>query len=379
MLNQTSFFLLLVKIKTMVTSKTIALGIVKGVGIIVLSALALYFLYQIQAVLIYIVVALILTLIGNPILDFFKRKLKFNHTAATVATLTIFMLLIFGLLSMFIPLIMAQGENLSLLNTTEIEKSTLELINKIAAFLDSHGIDSSRLFKEANISSKINFSFIPELFNSVILTISSFGIGLASVLFITFFFLKDRLMFIVSAKSLMPDAQQEKILNSLHKINHLLSRYFIGLLLQLLIVFILYLIVLLIFGVENAILIAFLCAVLNIVPYIGPLIASVVAAVLTMLGNLGGDFQTQILPVTIYVMIGFWIVQLIDNNVSSPMIFSKSVSSHPLEIFLVVLITGFLFGIVGMIIAIPFYTILKVFGKEFFPENKVIQLLTKNL
>nr|WP_294777211.1 AI-2E family transporter [uncultured Flavobacterium sp.] len=363
----------------MVTSKTIALGIVKGVGIIVLSALALYFLYQIQAVLIYIVVALILTLIGNPILDFFKRKLKFNHTAATVATLTIFMLLIFGLLSMFIPLIMAQGENLSLLNTTEIEKSTLELINKIAAFLDSHGIDSSRLFKEANISSKINFSFIPELFNSVILTISSFGIGLASVLFITFFFLKDRLMFIVSAKSLMPDAQQEKILNSLHKINHLLSRYFIGLLLQLLIVFILYLIVLLIFGVENAILIAFLCAVLNIVPYIGPLIASVVAAVLTMLGNLGGDFQTQILPVTIYVMIGFWIVQLIDNNVSSPMIFSKSVSSHPLEIFLVVLITGFLFGIVGMIIAIPFYTILKVFGKEFFPENKVIQLLTKNL
>ncbi|NNT72309.1 AI-2E family transporter [Flavobacterium sp. IMCC34852] len=363
----------------MVTSKTIALGIVKGVGIIVLTALALYFLYQIQAVLIYLVVAFILTLIGNPILDFFKRKLKFNHIAATIATLTIFMLLIFGLLSMFIPLITAQGENLSLLNTTEIEKSTLELINKIAAYLDSHGIDSSRLFKEANISSKINFSFIPELFNSIILTISSFGIGLASVLFITFFFLKDRLSFIISAKHLMPDAQEDKILNSLHQINHLLSRYFIGLLLQLFIVFILYMIVLLIFGVENAILIAFLCAVLNIVPYIGPLIASVVAAILTMLGNLGGDFQTQILPVTIYVMIGFWIVQLIDNNVSSPLIFSKSVSSHPLEIFLVVLITGFLFGIVGMIIAIPFYTILKVFGKEFFPENKIIKLLTKNL
>jgi predicted PurR-regulated permease PerM len=363
----------------MVTSKTIALGIAKGIGILVLAALALYFLYQIQSVIIYLVVAFILTLIGNPILDFLKSKLKFNHIAATITTLIIFLLLIFGLLSMFIPLIIAQGENLSLLNTTEIEKSTLELINKIAAFLDSHGIDSSRLFKEANISSKIDFSFIPQLFNSIILTISSFGIGLAAVLFITFFFLKDRLAFIISAKKLIPDAQEDKILNSLHKINHLLSRYFIGLLLQLLIVFILYLIVLLIFGVDNAILIAFLCAVLNIVPYIGPLIASVVAAILTMLGNLGGDFQTQILPVTIYVMIGFWIVQLIDNNVSSPLIFSKSVSSHPLEIFLVVLITGFLFGIVGMIIAIPFYTILKVFGKEFFPDNKVIKLLTKNL
>ncbi|WP_291129512.1 AI-2E family transporter [Flavobacterium sp. UBA7682] len=363
----------------MMTSKTIAIGIIKAVGIIVLAALALYFLYQIQSVIIYLVVAFILTLIGNPILDFFKRRLKFNHIFATIATLTIFVLLIFGLISMFIPLILAQGENLSLLNTAAIEKSTLELINKIAIFLDSHGIDSSRLFKEANISSKLNFNFIPNLFNSIITTISNFGIGLASVLFITFFFLKDRLVFIMSAKDLMPDAQEDKILNSLHKINHLLSRYFIGLLLQLLIVFILYLIVLLIFGVDNALLIAFLCAILNIVPYIGPLIASVVAAILTMLGNLGGDFQSQILPLTLYVMIGFWIVQLIDNNVSSPMIFSQSVSSHPLEIFLVVLITGFLFGIVGMIVAIPFYTILKVFGKEFFPENKIIKLLTKNI
>ena len=122
-----------------------------------------------------------------------------------------------------------------------------------------------------------------------------------------------------------------------------------------------------------------MCAVLNIIPYVGPLIASLIAAVLTMISHLGNDFQTDTLPTTIYILIGFWIVQLIDNNVSQPIIFSKSVSSHPLEIFLVVLITGFLFGIVGMIIAIPFYTILKVFGKEFFPENKIIKLLTKNL
>mgnify|MGYP003637904458 FL=1 len=103
------------------------------------------------------------------------------------------------------------------------------------------------------------------------------------------------------------------------------------------------------------------------------------AALLTMLSNLGSDFQTEILPTTIYVLIGFWIVQIIDNNVSQPVIFSKSVSSHPLEIFLVILIAGFLSGILGMIIAVPLYTIIKVIGKEFFPENKVIQLLTKNI
>ena len=196
---------------------------------------------------------------------------------------------------------------------------------------------------------------------------------------VTFFFLKDRLLFISGAKKLIPDNQEDKILNSVHKINHLLSRYFIGLLLQLSILFVLYTIVLYIFGIPNLVIIAFLCAVLNIIPYIGPLIASILAAVLTMLSNLGSDFQTEILPTTFYVLIGFWIVQVIDNNLSTPIIFSKSVSSHPLEIFLVILIAGFLSGILGMIIAVPLYTILKVIGKEFFPENKVIKLLTKDI
>lgn len=363
----------------MITSKIIANGILRAISTIVLVALSLYFLYQIQSVLIYLIVALILTLIGNPILDFFKRRLKFKHVFATIATLLIFVFIIVGFIMMFIPLISSQGQNLSLLNTTEIEKNTLQLINQIAAFLESHNIDSIKMLKESNLTSKINFNFIPNFLNAVLGTISSFGMGLASVLFITFFFLKDRLLFKDGAKKLIPDSHEDQILNSLDKINYLLSRYFIGLLLQLFIVFILYFIVLLVFGVSNAIVIAFLCAVLNIIPYVGPLIASILAAILTMIGNLGSDFQTQILPTTIYVLIGFWIVQIIDNNVSQPIIFSKSVSSHPLEIFLVILIAGFLFGILGMIIAVPLFTILKVIGKEFFPENKIIQLLTKNI
>ena len=363
----------------MITSKIIANGILRAIGFLVLAGVSLYFLYLIQSILIYLVVALILTLIGNPILDFFKKRLKFKHTLATIATLFIFILIIAGFVLMFIPLISSQGENLSLLKTAEIEKKITQLVNESAAFLESHNIDSKQMLKEANISSKINFDFIPNFLNILLGTISSFGIGLASVLFITFFFLKDRLLFIAGAKKLIPIGQEDKTLNSVHKINHLLSRYFIGLLLQLFIVFVLYVVVLFIFGIPNLLIIAFLCAVLNIVPYIGPLIASVLAAILTMLSNLGNDFQTEILPTTIYVLIGFWIVQVIDNNLSQPIIFSKSVSSHPLEIFLVILIAGFLSGILGMIIAVPLYTILKVIGKEFFPENAVIKLLTKNI
>lgn len=363
----------------MISSKIIANGILRAISTIVLVALLLYFLYMIQSVLIYLIIALILTLIGYPILNFFKRRLNFNHTLATIATLFIFILIIVGFIMLFIPLILSQGKNLSLLNTVEIEKNILQLINQIIVFLESHHIDSSKILKETNYTSKINFNFIPNFLNAILNTISSFGMGLASVLFITFFFLKDRLLFIRGAKKLIPDSHEDQILNSLEKTNHLLSRYFIGLLIQLFIVFVLYLIVLLFFGSPNAIVIAFLCAVLNIIPYIGPLIASILAAVLTMISHLGSNFQTEILPVTIYVLIGFWIVQIIDNNLCQPIIFSKSVSSHPLEIFLVILIAGFLFGILGMIIAVPLYTIIKVIGKEFFPENKIIQLLTKDI
>jgi predicted PurR-regulated permease PerM len=280
---------------------------------------------------------------------------------------------------MFVPLISSQSKNLSLLDTKSIERNVLEIINNLNLFLVKHNIDVANMLQEANITSKLNFNIIPTFLNSILGTLSSFGMGLASVLFITFFFLKDKVVFITGVKRVLPDNHEEKILNSLLKINDLLSRYFTGLIIQLSIVFILYLIVLLVFGIENAFIIAFLCAILNIVPYVGPLIGSILAGVLTMLSNINSNFQTEVLPTTLYVLIGFWIVQIIDNNVSQPIIFSKSVNSHPLEIFLVTLISGFLFGITGMIIAIPLYTMLKVIAKEFFPENKIIKTIAKDI
>jgi len=364
---------------SMINSKIIGNGIVRGVLILAGITLLLYVLYLIQSVLIYLIVSLILTLIGVPISDFLRRRLKFKNVFATITTLLIFVLVIAGFVMMFIPLVLDQGQNLSILNIKSIENTLLNLTNQVAAFLESHNIDSAKVLKTSDITSRLNLNFIPNFLNSILSTVSSFGVGLGSVLFITFFFLKDRLLFTRMAKSAFPEQHSDRILNSLEKINHLLSRYFIGLLIQLSIVFVLYLIVLLIFGVQNAFIIAFLCAVLNIIPYVGPLIASVLAAILTMISNLGGDFQSEILPTTIYVLIGFWIVQVIDNNLSQPYIFSSSVNSHPLEIFLVILMAGFLFGIMGMIIAVPLYTILKVVGKEFLPENKIIRMLTKNI
>jgi predicted PurR-regulated permease PerM len=360
-------------------SKIIANGIVRAVGILVLAVLVLFFIYKIQSVLVHILVAVIFSLIANPIVEFFRTKLKFSNTLAVITTLLLFVCLIVGLVFLFVPLIISQGNNLSLLDTESIKLKTLDLYSQISSYLEHQNIDSSKVLNKSYISSKFNFDFLTDFFNSIISIISSIGITLGTMFFISFFILKDKVAFIVGIKKMLPQKNEEKILNSIYKTRTMLTRYFVGLLIQTTIICILYFIVLLIFGVENAFVIAFLCALLNIIPYLGALISMILVSVLTMLNNISADFQTVILPTTLYVVIGFLVVQIIDNNVSQPLIFSKSVNSHPLEIFLIILISGILFGIAGMIIAVPTYTIIKVIAKEFFPDNKIIEVLTKNL
>lgn len=363
----------------MITSKTIANGILRAIAFISLTCISLYFIFKIQKVLVYLSIAIIFSMIANPVVNFFKNRLKFPNTIAVVATLMIFLFLVFQLIMLFVPLVKTQSDSLSLLDTVSIENNFLELYNQLNSYATKHNLDITKLVKESDITSKLNFNFFTDFFNSIIGTIGSFGIGLVTVLFISFFFLKEKNNFIDGLKKIIPNQHEDQILNSIEKIRLLLTRYFIGLLIQLTIICILYLIVLLIFGVKNAFVIAFLCSLLNIIPYVGPLIGAVLAAMLTMLSNLGSDFQTIILPTTIYVFIGFIMVHLFDSNFASPVIFSKSINSHPLEIFLVILIAGILFGISAMIIAIPLYTILKVIGKEFFPNNKIILLLAKKI
>ena len=363
----------------MVTSKTIANGLLRALAITVGCCILLYFLYQIQTVILYLFIALIMSMIASPIINFLKHKLKFPHILAVVVTLVFFVCLLAGFIMLFVPLIISQSENISLLDTDKLQRDFTQMLNHVNSYLSGHNIDGEKLMKQADITSKIDFNFIPNFINSLINVLSGFGIGLASVLFITFFFLKDRTLFLSAAKKILPDEHEDKILNSFHKINHLLSRYFIGLIIQMTCLFVLYLIVLLIFGVENAFIIAFITALLNIIPYIGPLIATALVVIMTLLGNIGPETQDHMFSTTLYVFIGYCAAQFVDNNITSPLIFSNSVNSHPLEIFIVILASGFLFGILGMIIAIPLYTVIKVVAKEFFPQNIVVKLLTKDI
>ena len=358
-------------------SNTITNGILKALAIISGILLLIYFLYKIQSIIIYIAISAVLSLIASPVIQFLKRKLKFPNTLAVIIAMILLVGIFSGLISMFIPLIIKQGENLSLLNIEQLQNNIQNLLIQVNEYFIANGIDILNEIKNADLIK--NMTAIPNLLNSVIGTVGSLSIGLFSIIFITFFLMKDTHILENSVYALVNDKSENKLKKSLTTINKLLSRYFIGLLLQITILFILYTIILLIFGIENSVVIAFLCALLNLIPYIGPLIGGVIMLFLTMSSNLGQDFQSIILPTTVYVMIGYVIAQLIDNFLSQPLIFSNSVKSHPLEIFLVIMISGILFGVTGMIVAIPTYTAIKVILKAFLADNKIVKSLTKNL
>ncbi|WP_343486646.1 AI-2E family transporter [Allomuricauda sp. d1] len=364
-------------------SKTIANGILRAVGILAAIVLGALFLYKIQSVLAYIAFAAVVALLGRPIVLFLRRKLKFPNTLSVVVTMLLMLGLVVGIIALFVPLINEQSRNLSLLDIDQLSDDVNKLYQQIVIYFGATPANINEVIQETelekNVLKGLNLNFIPNFLNSFVNTLSNFSIGLFSVLFISFFFLKDSKLFQKGLMTFVPDQKEGNTIKSIDKINGLLSRYFAGILLQLFILFVIYTITLLIVGVENAIVIAFLCSLFNIIPYVGPLIGGAIMITLTMTSHLGMDFSTVILPKTAYVLIGLVIGQLIDNFFSQPFIFSNSVKSHPLEIFLVIIIAGLLFGIVGMIVAVPGYTAIKVILKEFLAENPFVKKFTKNL
>jgi predicted PurR-regulated permease PerM len=359
-------------------AKEISSGIVRAVLQLTGICILVWLLLQVKTLLIYILIAGIVSLIGRPINQLLTKRLKLKNILASSITIVFLMWILVSIFSLFVPLLVQQGENLSLLEVNELKGNIETLIQEIGTYFNLDNSFWQQQFSVDNLFQNVNFGLLPELLNQTLELLGGFTIGLFSVVFILFFFLKDSHLQERIILALVNDEVTDRVEKSIEKTKGLLSRYFLGLLLQISILLIIYSIVLAIFDVENAFIIAFLCALLNLIPYLGPIIGGVLMLLLTMSSFIGADFSTVILPKTGYVMIGFVIGQLVDNFFSQPFIFSNSVKSHPLEIFIVILASGTLLGPVGMIIAIPLYTTIKVIAQEFMAENKIVKSLTKN-
>jgi predicted PurR-regulated permease PerM len=354
-----------------------ALLILIGIGI------ALYFMFEIRSIVIYLLLATVLSAIGNPIVTFISKH-KFKNISvprsiATVITLAMFLGVFFAIAASLIPLIEEQSKNLSLVNIAHIEQNFHESIHHLNSILDEIGIGAIDLHKDFSLGKVLNFSFIPEILNNIIGALGDFTIALFTITFISFFLMKDRSQIIELISNLFSKEMAEHLRTIGIHTKKVLARYIAGLFIQIIILFTFYSILLYFIGVENFIVIALIGAILNLIPYVGPLIGMVLVNLLSITSHLNDDFYLVIFPMVIKITVGYIFVQIIDNFVNQPIIFSKSANAHPLEVFLVILIAGQLFGISGMIVAVPAYTVMRIILKEFFRNNEIVQTLTKNV
>ncbi len=340
--------------------------------------------YHFSTIISYVITAWVLSLVGQPI---YKRirlmkigKLRPGPGVASILTILCFFLVFGGLVAMFVPSILKQASNLASVDYQAIATALEEPYHKVGLWLAQYGIklpeDTLEQLLKNSLKGWFEPSKIGNFIASVFGAIGSIIVNVASVVFITFFFLQERKLFINFILALVPEKYEQPTLETIKDTVALLTRYFGGLIIQLTIFGVALWLLLTILGIRNALLIALFGALMNVIPYIGPIIGAAFGIFITISSNLGIDFYAELAPMLIKVFVVFQVVQIIDNNLIQPYIFSKSVLAHPLEIFIMILVGAQVAGILGIILAIPVYTIIRVIAKEFLYQFKIVKQLT---
>ncbi len=351
------------------------------VGLVIIAAIVYYF----SDIVGYVLVAWVLSMIGQPLMYFFQQKIKIGRFQAgptSAALLTIlFYFLVSGLLIwMFVPLIIEQATYLAEVDYGAIN-DTLEVpLNQLTEWmrglgLVSDGMTASDQFLEAT-SNWIQPSMLGNFFSSLLGAAGNLLFAIFSIVFILFFFLKEQGLFDRFIVAISPPQYENEIHRGIQSITRLLTRYFGGILLQISIITLFVSVALSLLGIKNALLIGFFAGLINVVPYLGPLMGAMFGMFITLSSNPDLEFYNQMLPLLLRVASVFAVLQMLDNLILQPYIFSNSVMAHPLEIFIIILMGAQINGIVGMVLAIPSYTVFRVVAKTFLSEFKIVQKLT---
>jgi predicted PurR-regulated permease PerM len=355
-------------------------------GILLLLACAWFF----RNIVVYILVSGVLSIMGRPLVDLLCRirikKLSFPRSLSALITLALIWGMIILFFSIFIPLVAHQIEYFSTIDSEKIVQIISGPINKVESLFRAFNKDITRDISIQNyivgkVSSVLNINMIQNFIGSLISILGNVIIAIFSISFITFFFLKDQRLFFESILMWVPDKYTGNVTRALYSIKRLLTRYFIGIVIQSTCIMILVTIGMTIAGIDfqQALVMGLILGILNVIPYVGPWLGLFIAIIMGVASHINQDFNTVVIPLVYYMIIVEAITHMIDNVVFQPVIFSNSVKAHPLEIFIVVLAAGFAAGIPGMIFGIPAYTVLRVFAREFFYNFKAVQKITSSL
>jgi predicted PurR-regulated permease PerM len=356
------------------------------VGIAVLVYLSWYF----RNIFLYILVAGVISLIGRPIVDLLNSiriwKFRFPKFLSSLITL----LLLYGLLALFfvvfIPLVSRQLDALSGFDAGSLVQGLRDQLDRLETFIrkvyrDMPADKSLYDIVVTAITDVLNPASISDFAGSIMTVVKKFIVAFVAITFLAFFFLKDEGLFKETILVAVPDQYESRIRNVLHSIKTLLIRYFIGIILQSTIVLINITIGMTIVGFpfHQALVMGLLIGVFNVIPYVGPWLGGSITVLMGMATAVTTAGYPAIWLLIIYMIIVIACTQAIDNNLIQPLVYSRSVNAHPIEIFLVILAVGSFAGVGGMIIAVPAYTALRVFAREFFNNFGPVRKITSGL
>lgn len=357
--------------------------ILKGIVTIAIITIVLLSVWYLSNVVLYILASAILSLIGRPLVVRLSQiKIAGRSISLTIAsalTLILMWIVAGGLLSLFIPLLFNKVNTLADMDwegvTSVIGDSLINVQQYLERTFSLKLTDIGEAFKGFMLG-LVDVDYM-KTFSSIVSVVKNFGIAFFSVSFITFYFMKDDGLFYRLVTLFFPDRYRKNVCNALDSITALLSRYFGGLMVESFVLMVIISLVMLLFGMQSsdALIIGLVMGIFNVIPYAGPVIGSFLSLCIAIISPIDGD----ILHTTLVLCSTIATVKIVDDFIIQPTLYSDRVQAHPLEVFLCILIAGSVAGVWGMLLAIPLYTVLRVFAREFFSEYSLVRKLTSQM
>jgi predicted PurR-regulated permease PerM len=339
-----------------------------GIAITYFGSLVLYFFFS-------LIFSLILTPVARALSHVRIRKKALPPWLISLVCIVLGFSVLFFILIMFVPLLVKQAQILTNLDYQQLFASFERPLSELNTALNEADIIDRDLrviiseYTRKNVNALLNSENLSAVFSGLLGFTGDLFITLFSVTFITFFMLKDGPLIRESLIAILPEAAAPHAREILNRIGYLLSRYLVGLVLQVTAITIIVSSAFTVLGLENGLIIGLFAGLANLIPYLGPTLGAIFGLVITLSTNLeASGLSLEILPLTLQVLAVFAGMQLVDNAVFQPLIFSSSVRAHPLEIFTVILLGGRLGGILAMVLAIPTYTIIRVIAQELYQD-----------
>jgi predicted PurR-regulated permease PerM len=352
-------------------------------GLIIVGLMAWYF----SDLLIYIIIAAGLSVISRPLSRQIKSirigRFGINQSASALITLLLVLMVAASFLMFIVPLVNKQAMMISSIDAEAVSKYFSGFLTEIQKLLITYHLlqpdQSLTSFIEEQLIRLFGMVNIGSIFGGLINTTGTIFMGTFIIIFLTFFFMRDENLIRMSLMAIVPEKNQVDFGHVLSESRVLLTRYLLGILLELIAMMTLITLGLSIFGIQNALLIGFLGGLMNIIPYLGPLIGASIGVILGVVSVLSMGAYDQLWTIVLFILITFSGANLIDNILLQPVIYSKSVKAHPIEILLVIIMAGKLAGIGGMILAIPVYTVLRLLLRQFLGKSRIVAALTRSM